>query len=93
MTARAVVLDYDHNHAIRTNQRPPRDCRGPGAFFNTIGRTGSSADAPGGNDDDHDSAANGRCDTSCYGGHYTGGDRHQRDRAGSRVHRREDDDP
>ena len=34
MTARAVVLDYDHNHAIRTNQRPPRDCRGPGAFFN-----------------------------------------------------------
>ena len=41
--ARAVVPHYDHNQSICTNQRPPRDCRGPGAFFNPLARASSAA--------------------------------------------------
>lgn len=40
---RAVVLDYDQNPALRTSQRPPRDCRGPRAFFNSLGGADGTA--------------------------------------------------
>lgn len=31
-----VVHHYEQNHSLRTDKRPPRDCRGPGAHFNPV---------------------------------------------------------
>ena len=34
---------YEQNYPLRMVQRPPRDCRGPGALFNPVAGAGSAA--------------------------------------------------
>lgn len=51
-----VVRHYEEDHSLRTDQRPTRDCRGPGAFINPVVCAGDSRAAHNAYNDDHDDA-------------------------------------
>ena len=51
---RKVVLHYDENNALPTNQRPSCDCRGPGALINIKPGSTSPADSDRADNDNAD---------------------------------------
>ena len=72
----AVITHYEEDPSIRTHQRPPRDCRGPGAFINPTACTASAASSDGFTAGDGDAAAG----SSGHSG--SNADRQRRDFAG-----------
>ena len=55
--------DEEHEPALRTNQRPPRDCRGTGAFLNPASCPGGATGAADGDGANHDNAFDDRAGT------------------------------